>query len=57
MGSGMQTVIYSVKDVESAKKVYTALLGIRLPTRRQTTSAGTSVARTSDSTPTATGTG
>jgi predicted enzyme related to lactoylglutathione lyase len=27
MGSGMQTVIYPVKDVESAKKVYTALLG------------------------------
>ena len=27
MASGMQTVIYPVKDVESAKKVYTALLG------------------------------
>ena len=27
MASGMQTVIYPVKDVDSAKKVYTALLG------------------------------
>jgi hypothetical protein len=27
MASGMQTVIYPVKDVESAKKVYTTLLG------------------------------
>ena len=27
MASGMQTVIYPVKDLESAKKVYTALLG------------------------------
>jgi predicted enzyme related to lactoylglutathione lyase len=27
MASGMQTVIYPVKDLESAKKVYTELLG------------------------------
>src|SRR6266704_190584 len=27
MASGMQTVIYPVKDLESAKKVYTTLLG------------------------------
>ena len=27
MASGMQTVIYPVKDLDSAKKVYTALLG------------------------------
>src|SRR5262245_16540768 len=27
MASGMQTVIYPVEDLESAKKVYTALLG------------------------------
>ena len=27
MASGMQTIIYPVKDLESAKKVYTALLG------------------------------
>ena len=27
MASGMQTVIYPVKDLESAKKLYTALLG------------------------------
>jgi predicted enzyme related to lactoylglutathione lyase len=27
MASGMQTVIYPVKDLDSAKKVYTTLLG------------------------------
>jgi hypothetical protein len=57
MGARMQTVIYPVKDLESAKKVYTALLGSP-PAYEAPYYVGWNIgARTSDSTPTATARG
>ena len=44
---GIKTVLHPVSDVEKAKAVYAALLGVEPHTTRRTTSASTSPASTS----------
>ena len=54
MTSGMKTILYPVKDLDAAKKLYGALFGVAPVMDAPYSSATTSMAKTSVSTLTAT---